>query len=128
MIIDARLLGLIKKTIILNVLQLMGSCNSKTIFNDTEGAAPLQITILGLPGVGKTSIVEYLAGEYNPQLRPITTSGVIVKNVVNKGDNFIFFDCGGKKYLADDWNHFISKSQAVIYVFDPLSILYCIYF
>ena len=100
----------------------MGCCNSKTIYNDTEGAGPTRITILGLPGVGKTSIVEYLAGEYDPHLRPITTQGVVVRNIVNHGESFIIYDCGGMRDREDDWNICIQKSQAIIYVFDPVSI------
>lgn len=100
----------------------MGCCNSKTIYNDTGSDSPIKITFLGLPGVGKTSIVEYLAGEFDPKLRPITTQGVVMHNIVNNGENLIIYDCGGMRDREEDWNECIRKSNAICYVFDPLSI------
>ncbi|EAX92062.1 ADP-ribosylation factor, putative [Trichomonas vaginalis G3] len=100
----------------------MGCCGSKSIQNDTDPPMPLRICLLGLPGVGKTSLVEFVAGEYDPHLRPIPTLGVVVRCVKYKDQKCIFMDCGGSSGHDDDYDNCIKQANAVIYVMDPVSI------
>lgn len=100
----------------------MGCCGSKNIKNDPDPPDPLRICLLGLPGVGKTSLVEYVAGEYDPHLRQIPTFGTVVRCVRYKEYKCIFMDCGGSAGHDDDYIESIQKANAVVYVMDPVSI------
>ncbi|EAY09901.1 hypothetical protein TVAG_374080 [Trichomonas vaginalis G3] len=84
------------------------------------------ITVMGLPGTGKTSIIDYLAGEYDPSLPPIETIGISIKSVVLHDREFIFLDTNGLFAHQDEWKDCIEKSDGVILCFDALS-LSCAY-
>lgn len=102
----------------------MGCYCSKTIYNDDTTGKRYSITVLGLPGTGKSSVVEYISGEYDQRLRPISTYGVIVKTVEYIDSIITFYDCGGTLDHEFYWNTSLRKSNAVIILFDPLSIHY----
>lgn len=99
-----------------------GWCSAKRISNEYPFSEHIPIAIIGLPGVGKTSIVEYLAGEYDPKLRPISTLGVIIRSVDYNGQEIIFYDCGGTRDHEPYWKSSIEESAGVIFVFNSLSI------
>ena len=97
----------------------MGCISSKNV---DEGFIP--ITIVGLPGVGKTSIIEFLADDYNPEDPPVGTNGVIQRLVKVHKNTYLFYDICGYTSHSDEWIDCCSKSDAVIFVFDPKSIDY----
>lgn len=80
------------------------------------------VTILGLPNAGKTSIVESLAGEFDPSDPPVQTSGIVQRGVEINGKEYMFYDVCGYSSYSDDWCRCITKSEAVIIVFDPIGI------
>ena len=80
------------------------------------------VTILGLPNAGKTSIIESLAGEYDPGDPPVQTSGIVQRGVEINGKEYMFYDVCGYSSHSDDWSRCIRKSEAVIIVFDPIGI------
>ena len=100
----------------------MGCSSSRSVNNDSEIINPVKITILSFPGVGKTSLIEYLAGEYEPDLQPIETNGVVVRNINTCDHQFLMYDCGGRNDNKNEWRVCITNSDAVIYVFDTVSI------
>jgi GTPase SAR1 family protein len=80
--------------------------------------APLPIVVLGLPGVGKTSFIEFLAGEFNPRDPPITTAGLIQRQLNVHGRAYLFYDVCAFVSFADVWLDIVKKSRAIILVFD----------
>lgn len=96
----------------------MGCCCSA----DEEQISTIPITIIGLPGVGKTSIIEYLADDYDPQDPPVSTNGVIVRQIIIHQHLYLFYDLCGYTSHSDEWVDCCNKSEAVIFVFDPFSI------
>jgi hypothetical protein len=81
--------------------------------------ALIPITILGLPYVGKTSIVEVLAGDYNDHDPPIPTRGVLQRQVHVHDHSFIFYDVCGDWSHQNEWVVCLEKSVAALIVFDP---------
>jgi tRNA U34 5-carboxymethylaminomethyl modifying GTPase MnmE/TrmE len=58
-------------------------------------AALIPITILGLPDVGKTSIVEILASDCSASDPPVPTCGVLQHQINVHDHSFLFYDvCG----------------------------------
>jgi predicted GTPase len=94
----------------------MGCCGSAVV-----GAVPvIPITVLGLPGVGKSSVIESLAGEYNSHdPPPETTSGINQRTVELHGRTYLFYDVCGYTSHSNEWIECISRSSAVICVVDP---------
>lgn len=82
----------------------------------------ITITVLGLPGTGKTSIIDYLAGEYDPSLPPIETIGISIKSVVIHNKEYIFLDTNGLFTHHQEWKECIEKSDGIIICFDALTI------
>ena len=82
----------------------------------------LTLCMLGLPGVGKTSIIEALAGEYNEKDPPIATNGIIKRELEIKGHIYRFLDLCGFLSHAEEWEMAIEQSDAAVLVFDPLAI------
>lgn len=80
----------------------------------------IPISVLGLPGVGKTSIVESLGGDYNSHDPPTETLGVMQKCVDVHGNSYLMYDVCGYLPHADEWLDCLGKSVAVIIVVDPV--------
>jgi GTPase SAR1 family protein len=74
--------------------------------------------VLGLPGVGKTSFIEFLAGDFNPRDPPVTTGGLIQRQVDVRGRAYLFYDVCAYVQFADAWLDLIRKSRAAVLVFD----------
>ncbi|KAK8886743.1 hypothetical protein M9Y10_042211 [Tritrichomonas musculus] len=96
----------------------MGCCCS----SNEEQESCIPITIVGLPGVGKTSIIEYLADDYDPQDPPVSTNGIIVRQILIHQHLYLFYDICGYTSHSEEWIDCCSKSEAIIFVFDPFSI------
>lgn len=96
----------------------MGCCNS----SDEEQESAIPITIIGLPGVGKTSIIEYLADDYDPQDPPVSTNGIIVRQIIIHQHLYLFYDLCGYTSHSDEWIECCKKSEAIMFVFDPFTI------
>merc|ERR1712130_1091025 len=72
--------------------------------------------MLGLDAAGKTSILyQFKLGE---QVTSIPTIGFNVEEVNYKNINFTMWDVGGQKKIRQMWHHYISNSDALIYVVD----------
>ncbi|OHT06975.1 ADP-ribosylation factor [Tritrichomonas foetus] len=95
----------------------MGCCCSRDV---QELIIP--VTVLGLPGVGKTSIIEFLADDYNPQDPPVGTNGIIQRQIRIHQNMYLFYDICGYTSHSDEWIDCCRKSEAVMIVFDPQSI------
>ena len=89
-------------------------------------ANSVTVCMLGLTGTGKTSLIEALLCEYSPMNPPISTYGIIEREVEINKKNYIFLDVPGMLFDSDEWQIAISKSDAVIIMFDPttLSLMY----
>lgn len=96
----------------------MGCCCS----TDDEQVSSIPITIVGLPGVGKTSVIEYLANDYDPQDPPVSTNGVIIRQIYIHQHLYLFYDLCGYTSHSDEWIDCCSRSDAIVFVFDPHSI------
>ena len=101
----------------------MGCGTSATVIA-ADPQIPICITLLGLPGTGKTSILEYLAGEYDPSFPPISTVGTSIRNIEVHQKYYEFYDTCGYLSHKDDWIPCIEKSDGIILVFDPTAIDY----
>jgi GTPase SAR1 family protein len=93
----------------------MGSCCSA---GSVENKPLIPIAVIGLPGVGKTSLIEFLCGEYKPQDPPIPTGGLIQRQVNIHDRSYVFYDVCGYTRFADSWVAVIQKSVGVILLFD----------
>ena len=100
----------------------MGCANSSNVVSTTLNESPFFITFLGLTSVGKTSIVEYLTGNYDPNDPPIHTNGIVVNEVCIKQIKYRLFDVSGFQSHTGEWNQCIEQSNCVVYVVDPTGI------
>lgn len=95
----------------------MGCCCSSN-----EDKNPISIAVVGLPGVGKTSLIEYLADDYNPEDPPVATNGIIQRQVHIHRHLYHFYDVCGYTSHSDEWVECCEKSDAIIFLFDPFSL------
>jgi GTPase SAR1 family protein len=79
----------------------------------------IPVAVVGLPGVGKSSIIESLAGEYNSHDPPTETAGVSQRTIELHGRAYLFYDVCGYTSHSNEWIECISQSRAVICVLDP---------
>jgi GTPase SAR1 family protein len=93
----------------------MGCCGSAAV----AVGQLIPISIVGLPGVGKTSVVEALAGGYNSHDPPTETLGIMQRSIVIHERSYLFYDVSGYTLFSAEWIECIEKSLAVIIVFDP---------
>jgi GTPase SAR1 family protein len=82
----------------------------------------LPIAVLGLPGVGKTSFIEFLAGDLSLRDPPVTTGGLIQRQVDVQGHAYLFYDVCAYAGFADVWVDVMQKSRAIILFFDRASL------
>jgi GTPase SAR1 family protein len=78
----------------------------------------LPIAVIGLPGTGKTSFIEFLAGEFNLRDPPVTTGGLIQRQVNVRGHAYLFYDVCGYAAFADAWLDVIRRSRVIVLFFD----------
>jgi len=104
----------------------MGCCSSSSVSSGTPGNKVYRFTILGLPKCGKTSIVEYLAGDYEKDNPPVDTVGMIHRKFNFKGNTYCFDDFGGISIFEAEKADSLAKCDAAVFVFDHASIVYCL--
>ena len=77
----------------------------------------IQITMLGLGGGGKTSIINALQGRFELKMKPSLgfkpTAMMLGENI-----NVKFYDLGGGPKIRSIWSEYYHDVHAVIYVFD----------
>jgi GTPase SAR1 family protein len=83
-----------------------------------RGTPATRISVLGLPGVGKTSFIEFLCGEYNRHDPPIPTGGLTQRQVMFHGRPYLLYDVCGYARFAPAWVEVVQKSAGVILMFD----------
>jgi GTPase SAR1 family protein len=91
----------------------MGCCQSAGI------AALIPISVLGLPDVGKTTIVEVLSGDYSSRDPPFQTVGVLRRQIDIHDRSFLIYDVCGYLAHVDEWLDCVEKSVGVIIVHNP---------
>ena len=100
----------------------MGCANSSNVVSTSLNDSPYIVTFLGLTSVGKTSIIEYLTGNYDPNDPPIHTNGIVINDVNVKQIRYRLYDVSGYQSHTGDWNQCIDQSNCVVYVVDPTGI------
>ncbi|EAY07415.1 ADP-ribosylation factor, putative [Trichomonas vaginalis G3] len=100
----------------------MGCANSSAVMGPSLNENPICVTLLGLSGVGKTSLIEYVAGVYNPDDPPIHTNGIVLTDIIIGQLKYRFYDVSGFPSHTSEWNKCIGDSDCVIYVVDPTGI------
>ena len=77
----------------------------------------IQVTMLGLGGGGKTSIINALQGRFELKMKPSLgfkpTAMMLGQNI-----NVKFYDLGGGPKIRSIWSEYYHDVHAVIYVFD----------
>ena len=101
----------------------MGCGTSATII-PAAPQIPVLLTFVGLPGTGKTSIIEYLAGEFDPALESISTAGTSIRNIEIHEKYYEIYDTCGYLSHKDDWIPCIQNSDGIVLVFDPTAMDY----
>lgn len=94
----------------------MGSVLNKIWGNFFNMQKDVKILMLGLDAAGKTTILfQFKLGE---QITSIPTIGFNVEEVQYKNINFTMWDVGGQKKIRSMWHHYVTNSDALIYVVD----------
>jgi len=75
-----------------------------------------QVVIFGFPRVGKTSFVEFLCNEYNEKDPPVSTSGVLIRELKFRDKNYRIIDYTWPQIYK--WEDFIDKSHGAIVITD----------
>lgn len=97
----------------------MGCATSAQVVVSSQNAHPYSITFLGLSGVGKTSIIESMCKEYDPEDPPIRNRGVVVRELCFNHIKYRIYDvCGYTSYI-DEWKRCTTLSDIVVFVIDP---------
>jgi ADP-ribosylation factor-like protein 8 len=83
----------------------------------TEAIKNIQLSILGMGGSGKTSIINALQGKFETKIKPSLgfkpTTMMLGENI-----NVKFYDLGGGKKIRNIWGDYHHDVHAVLYVFD----------
>lgn len=89
----------------------------KEISPITAISKSIQISIIGMGGGGKTSIINALQGNFSTKMKPSLgfkpTTMQLGENI-----NVRFYDLGGGKKIRDIWVEYYHDVHAIIYVFD----------
>ena len=76
----------------------------------------IRILMVGLDAAGKTTIIYKL--KLGENVTTIPTIGINVETVEYKNINFTVWDVGGQDKLRPLWRHYLTNTQAVIFVVD----------
>ena len=89
----------------------------RAISEATTTVKNIQITLLGMGGSGKTSIINALQGKFEEKTKP---SLGFKPTAMMLGDNINvkFYDLGGGSKIRSIWTDYYHDVHAVIYVFD----------
>lgn len=77
----------------------------------------LVVTIIGLSGAGKTTLVKAMSGE-DPDEDPSPTLGFKVSELTCGNVQFKIFDMGGHSLYRADWETYCGSGNVIIYVLD----------
>ena len=97
-------------------------CAASSQISSIEASVPTTVAFLGLSGTGKTTLIEFLAGEYDPSSPPVSTIGTYIREIHIANRAFIVFDTCGLISHLEEWVESINKAEAIVFVFDPVSI------
>ena len=97
-------------------------CAASSQISSIESSIPTTVTFIGLSGTGKTTLIEYLAGDYDPNSPPISTIGTYIREIHIANRTFIIFDTCGLISHTNEWIECIYKAEAIVMIFDPVSI------
>lgn len=106
----------------------MGCTSSTQSIVSYNNKIPYIITFLGLPGVGKTSIIEYVANEYNPDYPPPHTNGILYRDICLNDINYCLVDTSGYDSHFEEWEASLKESDGAVLVLDELSLTDGIFF
>lgn len=81
------------------------------------GVIKIQISMLGLGGSGKSSIIKALQGDFDPRIKP-SLGFKPVSMQLRENTNVTFYDLGGGKKIRDIWAEYHHDVHGVVYVFD----------
>jgi GTPase SAR1 family protein len=113
--------GLLNSILFLHHSSVMGCCCCSAGTGDELGT---RIAVLGLPGVGKTSLVEFFAGDYSSKDPPIETNGILQRLVEIHKRTYTFYDVCGYTTHIDEWLSVVRECEGALIVFDPLVLQY----
>lgn len=77
----------------------------------------IQLAVLGLGGVGKSSILNMLQGKFDSKIRP-TIGFRPVSMMLSEDTKIRFYDLGGGKKIRDIWTQYYHDVHGVIFVVD----------
>jgi len=77
----------------------------------------MQISMLGLGGGGKSSIIKALQGDFDPKIKP-SLGFKPVSMQLRENASVTFFDLGGGKKIREIWENYHHDVHGVVYVFD----------
>ena len=77
----------------------------------------IMISLLGLGGAGKSSIIKALQGEFDPKIKP-SLGFKPVSMQLRENANVTFYDLGGGKKIRDIWAEYHHDVHGAVYVFD----------
>jgi small GTP-binding protein len=81
----------------------------------------IKVSLFGMPGVGKTTIVRYLLGKTIPMVHRPTMGVEITKvppGIIGKNRGVVLWDIGGQPTFSSLWPRFLRRSQVVLLVTD----------
>ena len=97
-------------------------CDASSQIASADPNIPTIVAFIGLSGTGKTTFIEYLAGEYDPEFPPISTIGTYIREIHIQNRSFLVFDTCGLICHVEEWLGSIDKADALVMTFDPPSI------
>lgn len=77
--------------------------------------------LVGVSGVGKTSIIKAISGEMMDTAeykKPIPTFGFDIKNIKFENHTFNIWDIGGSDDQKYYWSSYVDEVDAIVYVID----------
>ena len=86
--------------------------------SSTEKSKNIQITLLGMDGSGKTSIINALQGKFEHKMKPSLGFKPTTMVLGDDGCNIKFYDLGGGSKIRSIWVDYYHDIHAIIYVFD----------
>ena len=82
-----------------------------------EASITMQISMLGLGGGGKSSIIKALQGDFDPKIKP-SLGFKPVSMQLRENASVTFYDLGGGKKIREIWENYHHDVHGVVYVFD----------
>ena len=96
----------------------MGCTPSAQVYSDALSRAPLCVTVIGLPNSGKTSLIDYMKGEFDPSSPPIQTYGTVISSAFINNRKYLLYDVSGDLEYKVAWGDSLKPSDCVVIVLD----------